>query len=148
MPVRATVRRFRPADLEPILAIERASFGRYAYDRKLFAEYYAGCGPLFLVAARAGRICGYLIACTRGDSAELVSIAVAPAARRSGAASTLFRSLLRRLRRRNVTRLALMVRTDNAGAHAFYARYGFRNVRRVRGYYEDGADAWLMRRDV
>ena len=99
-----------PDDLERIGEIERASFGAEAYDRKLFAYYMEKCGGLFLVAApppyRRGKapprekLCGYLIACSRGvragASAELVSVAVEPAARGRGAASALLESLLRR----------------------------------------------------
>ena len=43
------LRRFRLADMEELLAIERACLGRDAYDRNLFAEYLRVCGALFLV---------------------------------------------------------------------------------------------------
>src|SRR5215831_10849841 len=112
------IRRARPGDLERILEIERASFGREAYDRNLFAYYMDKCGSLFLVAARRparygkaqprGKLCGYLIACLRGGrlggSAELVSVAVEPAARGRGAASGLLDGVLRRLARRGAGR--------------------------------------------
>jgi ribosomal-protein-alanine N-acetyltransferase len=39
-----------------------------------------------------------------------------------------------------------MVRVTNREARAFYEKYGFRKVRTVRGYYEDGGDGWLMAR--
>ena len=143
------IRRSDVADLERIVQIENASFGSEAYDRKLFAEYRARCGALFLVAERRGRVCGYLIACLRGEAwAELVSVAVDPAARRSGAASALLESLFRRLRRRGVARLTLMVRVANRAAQAFYEKYGFQKRRKVRGYYEDGADGIRMSREV
>jgi len=143
------IRRADVADLERIVQIENASFGSEAYERKLFAEYRARSGELFLVAERLGRIWGYLIACRRGEArAELVSVAVDPAARRSGAASALLESLFRRLRRRGVARLNLMVRVANRPAQAFYKKYGFERRRTVRGYYEDGADGIAMSREV
>lgn len=151
-----------PGELERILEIERASFGREAYDRNLFAYYMDKCGSLFLVAARRpargskaqprGKFCGYLIACLRGTrlgaSAELVSVAVDPAARGRGAASALLESLLRRLGRRGAGRLNLVVRATNGPARAFYEKYGFRQVRIVPGYYEDGGDGIAMSRLV
>ncbi len=148
---RFTIRRLGPADLERILEIEAASFGREAWDRNLFAEYSRTCGDLFLVAEEGPRnICGYMITCTRGGrrrgQAELVSVAVDPRARGRGAASALMESTLRRLRRRAITRLSLMVKTTNGAARAFYEKYGFRKVRRVPRYYEDGADAWLLKK--
>jgi [ribosomal protein S18]-alanine N-acetyltransferase len=144
------VRRLRAKDLDFILLIEKASFGTDAYDRNLFAEFLGKCGDLFLAAERKGRICGYLIACIRDGApkgirtAELVSVATDPQFRGLGVASRLMDSTLRRLRLRHVDRLVLMVRLTNGPARAFYEKYGFRRVRVVQRYYEDGADGLLM----
>jgi ribosomal-protein-alanine N-acetyltransferase len=151
-----------PGDLEGILEIERASFGREAYDRNLFAYYMDKCDGLFLVAAprsarggkavAGGKLCGYLIACLRGTrlggSAELVSVAIEPAARGRGAASALLESLLGRLARRGAGRLNLVVRATNAPARAFYQKYRFQLMRILPGYYEDGEDGIAMARPV
>ena len=142
------IRRVRPADLDRIMEIERASFGADAYDRNLFAEYTRKCGDLFLVAERAEKVWAYLLTCRRpgafGNRAEVVSLAVDPAVRGRGVASALMKSCLRRLRLRGISRLALMVKVTNARARAFYRRYAFKKIRIVRGYYEDGQDGWLM----
>ena len=138
------IRRFRPSDLDRVERIEKASFGRDAYDRNLFAEFFHKCGDLFLVALCGSVVCGYVVTCIRGDRAELVSIAVAPKERGRGAATLLVDSTLRRLRRRRVGRLVLMVKVSNVAARAFYGKYAFEKVRLVRNYYEDGADGVLM----
>ena len=143
-----TVRLLRLADLDRILEIEHASFGKDAYDRNLFADFFDNCGDLFLVAARGARIYGYIVTCTGRQRAELVSIAVDPAARGKGAASVLMKSTLRRLRRRGVPRLSLMVRMTNTVARSFYEKSGFRRLRLVREYYEDGEDGQLMSKDL
>lgn len=150
MPSRHRIRLMRQRDLDAILLVEHTSFGKDAYDRKLFAEYSHTCGGLFLIAeggpTRRRRICGYSLTCTRGDRAELVSIAVDPSSRGQGIASSLLESTLRRLRRRNVERLSLMVRVTNVAARRFYEKYGFQKGRIVRGYYEDGTDGVAMRK--
>jgi len=148
MHARYTVRRLRLADLNRIMEIERASFGDEAYDRNLFAEYFHKCGELFLVAEHGRKVRGYMIACIRGEQAELVSVAVDPAARRKGAASALMESALRRLRRRGIARISLMVRVTNDQARAFYESYGFEKVRRAPQYYEDGGDGWRMAKNL
>ena len=145
---RHTVRRLRIADLSRIMEIERASFGDEAYDRNLFAEFFRKYGELFLVAVHGRKVWGYMIACIRGEQAELVSVAVDPAARRRGAASALMESTLRRLRRRGIARIGLVVKVTNDQARAFYERYGFEKVRRAPRYYEDGADGWRMARNL
>jgi len=141
------VRRAAPKDLNRILEIERASFGRDAYDCKLFAHYLRRCSDLFLVAVVDGRVCGYLIVCIRGipgDRAELISLAVDPGQRKGGLASLLLGSALRRIRRFPVERLHLMVRPGNRPAMELYRKYGFRRIRRVAAYYEDGGDGIAM----
>jgi [ribosomal protein S18]-alanine N-acetyltransferase len=149
---RYSIRRVRVADLDRIMEIERASFGRDAYDRNLFAEYTRQCGELFLVAERSRKVWGYTLTslATRKyggvarKQAELISVAVDPAKRGTGAAKALMDSTLRRLRPRGVTRLVLMVKVTNARARAFYEKYGFKKIRIVRAYYEDGRDGWSM----
>jgi len=149
---RYSIRRARVADLDRIMGIERASFGSDAYDRNLFAAYTRKCGELFLVAECSQAVWGYALTClaarksggVSGRRAELVSVAVDPAARRTGAAKALMDSTLRRLRLRGVSRLGLTVKVTNETARAFYERYGFEKVRIVRAYYEDGQDGWLM----
>ncbi len=150
MPQRFTVRPFQLRDLPRILQIEVASFGADAYDRNLFAEYARISPRLFLVAAPSSgkprRVCGYSISLVlpKGDRAELVSLALDPAFLGSGAADSLMRSTLRRLRLRRVSRLTLTVKISNLRALRFYQKYGFRKLRRAPAYYEDGADGILM----
>jgi len=152
MGTRFAIAPVRQRDLDPILEIETAAFGADAYDRNLFAEYTRECGGLFLVAKRGNRVCAYSITAIAPGSvrnrAELVSVAVAPAFLGKGAASALMDSTLRRLRRRGVARLGLMVKVTNQRARAFYEKHGFRKVRRVAGYYEDGADGLSMAKDL
>jgi [ribosomal protein S18]-alanine N-acetyltransferase len=143
---RFSIRRIRASDLDRILEIEAASFGKDAYDRKLFAEYLHKCGEMFLGAWKGRKLCGYVL--TRigggGTRAELISIAVDPAFRRKGLAALMLESTLRRLRRRGVVRFSLMVKVTNDAARGFYEKYGFVRTRRVPIYYEDGEDGILM----
>ncbi|HUB82301.1 MAG TPA: ribosomal protein S18-alanine N-acetyltransferase [Bryobacteraceae bacterium] len=141
---RFSIRLCREADFDRILEIEHASFGKYAWDRNLFADFFHKCGELFLVAVKGRKVCGYSLTCTGGrpDSprAEVASIAVDPWYRGQGVASLLMDSTLRRLRRRGISRVNLVVKVTNAPAIKFYESYGFERGRLLRAYYEDGAD--------
>jgi ribosomal-protein-alanine N-acetyltransferase len=152
MKKRFVVRPVRQRDLDRIEKIEAASFGDDAYERNLFAEYTHICGGLFLVASWGTKVIGYSItglpARWAGQRAELVSVAIDPAYLGKGAAAALMDSTLRRLRRRGVGRLTLTVKVSNLRARGFYEKYGFRRVRRVPGYYEDGADGLLLAKDL
>ena len=152
MKMRYVIRPVRQRDLDRIEEIEAASFGADAYDRNLFAEYTRICGGLFLVAIAGTKVVGYSITALplrwAGERAELVSVAVDPAHLGKGAAAAMMESTLRRLRRRRVARLALTVKVTNLRALAFYAKYGFRKLRRVAGYYEDHADGLILFKDL
>jgi len=62
---------------------------------------------------------------TRSDTALLISMWVAPAARRSGVGDALIDAAIAWARANGVTRLQLYVVDDNAPAIALYARKGF-----------------------
>ncbi len=149
---RFAIRRVRQRDLDRILEIETASFGADAYDRNLFAEYTRKCGDLFLVAEWGTKLCAYSITALPPGGirkrAELISVAVDPAFLGKGAASALMDSTLRRLRRRGITRFALMVKVTNLPALSLYKKFGFRKLRRVARYYEDGADGLSLAKDL
>jgi ribosomal-protein-alanine N-acetyltransferase len=152
MEKRFAIRRVQHRDLDRILEIETASFGTDAYDRNLFAEYTRKCGDLFLVAEWGTTVCAYAITALSprgtGKRAELISLAVDPAFLGKGAASALMESTLRRLRRRGITRFGLMVKVTNLRALSLYKKFGFRKLRRVARYYEDGADGLSLAKDL
>ena len=130
------------------MRIERACFGREAWPRTYFLELYRDCRELFLTAKSRGRIAGYMVTCVEAKEAEIASIAVHPDYRRQGVADALMRRTLRSLRAAGVRRVKLMVRPDNPPGFALYRSWGFRRVRRVRRYYEDGGDGVLMARAI
>lgn len=130
------------------MRIERASFGKEAWPRRYFLELYAGCRDFFVVAKVGGRIAGYAVACAERRNAEIASLAVHPDYRRLGVADTLMRHTLRELGAAGVRRVELMVRTGNTAGAQLYRSLGFRRVRTVPGYYEDGGDGFLMARAI
>jgi ribosomal-protein-alanine N-acetyltransferase len=145
---RTLIRLFRAEDLDRIMEIERATFSREAYTRKMFLELQRDCGALFFVAQRGRRVAGYIVLCRNSNKAELVSIAVDPKLRKLGIGTALIEHAFSELVSRKVRCIELMVRVTNEEAVHFYRSFEFRRVRRVRRYYEDGADAYRMRKIV
>ncbi len=136
--------RFRTEHLPRIMQIERASFSRDAYSRSLFRELQAAPGSVFLVARLGRAVAGYIV----GIGSEIVSVAVDPVRRGAGVGSALMRHALAELASAGTEHVELVVRTDNLAAIRFYRLFGFRRLRLVAGYYEDGGDGWLMRKSV
>ncbi len=87
---------------------------------------------------------GFGLARVTLDEAELLTLAVAPAARGKRLGTRLLADLLARAATRGATCLVLEVAADNLPARALYARAGFAQVGRRPGYY-GGTDALLLR---
>ncbi len=141
---------FRLRHLPRVLRIERASFGADAWPRKYFLELYRDCRDFFVVAKVGGRIAGYAVACGCAGkrNAEIASLAVHPDYRRRGVADALMRHTLGALSAAGVRRVELMVRTGNLAGAQLYRSLGFRRVRLVPRYYENGGDGFLMARAI
>jgi ribosomal-protein-alanine N-acetyltransferase len=83
------------------------------------------------------------------DEAELLTVAVLPEARRQGLGRRLVADFLDEARRRGAAAAFLEVAAGNAAARALYARAGFVESGRRRGYYHGPGgsdDAVVMRR--
>ena len=95
---------------------------------------------------------GFLIGRAVAGEAELLTIAVDPAARRQGIAAGLVAGFLAEARARRAGVAFLEVAADNAAARGLYAAAGFTDSGVRRGYYHTAAgravDAVLMARAV
>jgi len=145
VPQEILVRPFVRRDLDRIVAIERASFGKDAWPAELFLAYWRDTPELFFTARLGRRMAGYSIAQTDWRGAGLESIAVDPLFRGQGIAQALLDTTIARLRFQGIGSLRLMVSTTNEPALRFYQRSGFTRGRKVKGYYGRGRDAWRMR---
>ncbi|WP_159300791.1 GNAT family N-acetyltransferase, partial [Klebsiella pneumoniae] len=86
------------------------------------------------------------LAFTRRDSgsARAYSLAIAKAARGQGLGARLFRELEKRSRKAGFTRMHLEVAHGNSAAIGLYEKLGYKRVRSIPEFYEDGKDAWRM----
>jgi ribosomal-protein-alanine N-acetyltransferase len=82
------------------------------------------------------------------DVGEVLSLAVAGAARRGGVATALVQALLREAGRRGRSQLWLEVSEGNAAAKGLYRSLGFVPVTRRSRYYADGSAALVLRRSA
>jgi ribosomal protein S18 acetylase RimI-like enzyme len=80
--------------------------------------------------------------------AELLRVAVSPGRRRSGLGRGLLQASEPLLREQGVRTLLLEVRVANDSARALYAALGWEQVGLRKGYYRDGEDAVLYRKEL
>lgn len=91
---------------------------------------------------------GFLLGRVVADEAELLTLAVASAARRQGQARHLTAEFTATSHDRGAATAFLEVAADNAPARALYAALGWDAAGIRRGYYRAGLDAVVMRLDL
>ena len=147
LPSEPVVRRARPADLRRVVQLEVASFDE-PWTTESLAREIRGQDALVLVAAgrRGGSPAAFAAyrLVPGGDEAELLRLAVEPAARRQGLARALLDEGRRRLAEHGCERCFLEVRADNRPALALYDAAGFHRIGRRAGYYGPGQDALVL----
>lgn len=90
---------------------------------------------------------GFIVYRATLDEAELITIGVAPDARRTGIAAAMLGIMEGDLKKRGVKKIFLEVAENNAAARALYAANGYTTVGTRQKYY-DGVDAIMMRKDI
>ncbi len=114
---------------------------REAWGEDAIALQLAMPGVLGLLHARGGMI---LIRVTE-DEAEVLTLAVAPEARRQGVAGALLAAAMAAAREQAARTMVLEVAIGNTAARALYERAGFVEAGRRPRYYADGGDALILR---
>lgn len=129
-------------------AIHAASFpAKERWGADAMALQIALPGAFGFLAGARGVPGGFVLARVAADEAEILTLAVLPASRRAGLAGMLLRAAWSRAAAAGETRILLEVAEDNTAARALYAKIGFEQVGRRRGYYGAGADALVLRLD-
>jgi ribosomal-protein-alanine N-acetyltransferase len=141
------------ADAEAMAAIHASGFDR-PWGLIEFERLLAGENALAHVvsAGSRGPIEGFVLSRVAADEAEILSIAVSPAARAHGLGGRLLKPHMEALALRRIKTLFLEVEEGNTPALKLYARHGFTEVSRRSAYYRkaDGslATALVMRRTL
>ena len=149
------IRPVEPADYDAILSLEALSFTS-AFNKAHLSHLIAQPRALAFVAEfaaekdkpRADSFAGYIIAQIIADEAEILSLAVAPLARRRGVGAALLDHLIAQSDAHNIGTIWLDVAADNVTAIRLYERAGFIvSGHRPRYYRRPGGavDAVLMK---
>ena len=145
----AVLRALRQDDLDTLAAID-AEVNPSPWSARSFREsMQSSLG--FVAESPGGETEGFVLLRIVADEAEILNIAVRPAAQRRGLGSHLLAAALDIAQTRGANGCWLEVRESNRAAQSLYERHGFVESGRRDGYYGDGArceDALLLCRDL
>jgi ribosomal-protein-alanine N-acetyltransferase len=133
------------AHAEALAAVHAAAFrAPDAWPEAVLAAQIAQPGSFALLDPAGGMV----LARVAADEAEILTLAVAPSARRRGVAFGLIAAAKHRAAAAGAVAMFLEVASDNEAARALYAKAGFRRVGRRARYYPNGGDALVLRADL
>lgn len=143
-----SLRRFQLTDLPRIMEIEHSSFGAEAYSEEQFLWRYKSNPEGFIVACVGEEVVGYVTGLLSGQKGHLDSIVVKKEFRGKGIGRQLNDFILNYFQKKKVKVIELEVRPENKKVINWYKRLGFKIVKRIKDYYPDGGDAYLMRKNL
>ena len=138
------LRKAQNADLSSLCVLEEELFlpQNYPLSRGSFAYHIKN--SLLYVAEVEGVLAGYILVLIKRKDAKLYSLGVSSSFRNRKISQELLQMAFEKLLELGFKRVLLEVRTDNEAAIALYKKMGFSELKRVKAFYRDGCDAYLM----
>ena len=90
---------------------------------------------------------GFIVWRTVADEAEIISVGVAPDARRAGIAAAMLGIMENELKKNGIKNIFLEVAENNHPARQLYKNNGYNEIG-VRPKYYDGVDAIMMKKEL
>jgi [ribosomal protein S18]-alanine N-acetyltransferase len=148
------IRRCEPADLIPVMEINMKTLPEH-YSDYFYESLLSELPEAFLVAEINGRAIGYIMCKTEyGFSnfkklgfvkkGHVVSVAVIEQQRKKGIGKALVEESLNGVKIKKCDELYLEVRCSNTDGVRLYEKLGFIIRQRLKAYYRDGEDSFLM----
>jgi len=143
------IRKLRREDAASVKSVLQGAPEAADWPEESFGEALSWSGGVALVSEADGVVTGFLIGRRAEEDAEILNLGVVASTRRAGLGSALLRAALEEFRTRGVTRVFLEVRESNAPGIGFYAKHGFAEMGKRRGYYRvPEEDAVLMEKKL
>lgn len=144
------IREFRPEDFETLWRMDQECFpAGISYSKPELRAYIRSRGTFTLVGTQQpdGEPTGFIVA-HAATTGHIITIDVAPAARRTGVGSVLLRAAEERLIAAGAHAVGLETAVDNLSALSFYKRHGYSVIRTWPRYYSNGVDALVMKKKL
>ena len=137
------------ADIDAIVALEWESFTNpWPRETLVWELENSDVTRAYVLRDDGGTAVAFCLCWVIFDELHINTLAVAPAMRRRGVATTLLRHVIADAAASGATRATLEVRASNAAALALYDRLGFRvAATRPRYYVKPEEDALILWRD-
>ena len=137
------------ADIDALVELEATSFTNpWSRETIVWELRNSDVTRVYLLRDDAGAVLAFCVCWVIFDELHVNTLAVRPAARRTGLATTLMRDVMAEAAAAGATKATLEVRASNTAALALYTRLGFHvAAQRPRYYTQPEEDALILWRE-
>jgi ribosomal-protein-alanine N-acetyltransferase len=143
----------KDVNIDKLIHLENKCFNNYykkhRFNEADFTYYIRRKQSIFFVATLNSSLVGYVAGMLKKTGAELLvsldSIAVLPLSQREGIGDKLMRHFIKEVKHLGCKKITLAAAVANKGGVLFFSRQGFKKVRSLPAYYDEGVDGVLMK---
>ena len=142
-----TIRPMNRNDIETVVAIEEASYGKHHWSKEAFYNELAAndVARYFCAETQDGQVVGYVGTWQILEEAHITNISVNPDFRRKHIGEALLHHAIESCYENEIKYITLEVRVSNEKAVNLYTKYGFKSLGTRKQYYQDNnEDALIM----
>ena len=141
-----TVRPFQPNDTFSVIKLAHETLPE-RYFPNIFNSFYESFPEGFFITEQYSKLVGFIVGIQiYSDSAKILMLSVNKSFRKKGIGSMLLKTFFKSMKKINIIKFDLEVRKENQAAVSFYKKHDFKIVDEIKGYYQNGEDALLMRK--
>lgn len=119
------------------------------YNPSLFNHFYETFPEGLIIVEKLHKIIGFIVGIkTSISTVRIVMLSISEKQRRQGIGSALLNHFLKEMALQNIKQIELEVRVDNEQAIKFYQKNGFTILELLPKFYQNGEDAYQMKRVI
>jgi len=119
------------------------------YNPSLFNYFYETFPQGFIIAEKHHKIIGFIVGIPLTlRKAKILMISISEKQRRQNIGSGLLNKFIQEIILQKINQIELEVRTDNDKAINFYKNHGFKITEKISNFYQNGEDAYLMKKTI
>ena len=119
------------------------------YNPSIFNYFFETFPKGFIVAEKDHKIIGFIIGVKiNQDLAKILMLSVSELFRKRNIGTSLFKKFLEEISYENIKNIQLEVRSDNKKAIKFYEKNGFKIIKQIQKFYQNGNDAFTMEKEI
>ena len=141
-------RKFQPNDMFSVIKIASETLTEN-YNPSLFNYFYETFPQGFIIAEKHHKIIGFIVGIPLTlRKAKILMISISEKQRRQNIGSELLNKFIQEIILQEINQIELEVKTDNTNAINFYKNHGFKITEKICNFYQNGEDAYTMKKTI